>query len=61
MQRSKSRNEVAQEDHTNTEDTVGDSEAMTITSFPKKNWFAITGRLEDLTSGYVPIRTLNDD
>lgn len=61
MQRSKSRNEVAQEEHPNAEGTEGDSESYDDQEFPKRNWFAITGRLEDLTSESVPIRPLNDD
>lgn len=61
MQRSKSRNEITQEDHSNTEDAESDSENYDVQEFPKRNWFAITGRLEDLTSESVPIRPLNDD
>lgn len=61
MQRSKTRNKIAQEDHSNTEDTESDSENYDDQEFPKRNWFAITGRLEDLTSETVPVRPLNDD
>lgn len=61
MQRSKTRNEITHEDHSNTEDTESESESNVAQEFPKRNWFAITGRLEDLTSESVPIRPLNDD
>lgn len=61
MQRSKTRNEITQEDHSNAEDTESGSESCDDQEFPKRNWFAITGRLEDLTSESVPIRPLNED
>lgn len=61
MQRSKTRNEITQEDHPNTENIGGESENYDDQELPKSNWFAITGRLEDLTSESVPIRLLNDD